>query len=294
MKRYHIPRVLDVYEVSDPKEIETVNNDPRIDRQFDSRTCPLNWLLVKRSLSVLSYAGNRFPTMSRRDSPARQSAQQALWNRLNLKAAEIRSGPKELEPLAHWVRGYGADESLGPRAQQILGRLFSETFVATPESWAAATTLVKAPRSSNVPKLIWWSLNGKVRQAKRQLASMVNCDLSAVNAIGIAVHNLVSSLRQMRSLYSDSSLRLTMSPVDASNRCLVAPASVYRQATVAGELKGNRFSKSSLFILNIGDAAKVEGARHLVFMKDSWSSCPAERWVPAMLEGAWLRANAQD
>lgn len=119
MKRHHIPGILDVYEVSDPTEIEAVNNDPRIDRQFDSRTCPLNWLLVKRSLSVLSYAGNRFPTMRPRDSKERQSAQQALWNRLNLKVAEIRLGPKELEPLAHRVRGYGTDESLGLRTQQI-------------------------------------------------------------------------------------------------------------------------------------------------------------------------------
>lgn len=294
MKRNHIPGVLDVYEVSDPKDIEAVNNDPRIDRQFDSRTCPLNWLFVKRSLSVLSYAGKRFPTMSPRDSMERKSAQEALWNRLNLKVPEVKLGPEELEPLAQWVRGHGAEESLGLQAQQILGRLFSETFVATAESWDAATTLVRAPRSSNVPKLIWWKISGKLRRAKRQLASMVNDDLSAVNAIGIAVHNLVKSLRRMRALYSDSNLRRTLSPADATNQCLAAPASVFRQAMVAGELNGNPFSNSSLFILNIGEAAKLEGAGALVFMSDSWSSCPAERWVPVMLEGVWLRAKAQD
>ena len=57
-----------------------------------------------------------------------------------------------------------------------------------------------------------------------------------------------------------------------------------------GELQGNQFSNNSLFILNIGDAAKMEGAGRLVFMRGSWSSCPAEQWVPAMLEGVWLRA----
>jgi hypothetical protein len=293
LKRYHIPGVLDVYEVSDPKDIEAVNNDSRIDRQFDSRTCPLNWLYVKRSLSVLSYAGNQFPTMKPRRSEARQSAQQALWNRLHLKVPEVKLGPKELEPLAQWVRGYGAEESLGLQTQQILGRLFSNTFIATPESWDAATTLVRAPRSSNVPELVWWSISGKVRRAKRQLASMVNNDLSAVNAIGIAVHNLVNSLRMMRALYSDANRRRTLSPAEAANECLVAPANVFRQATVAGELNGNPFSNNCLFVLNIGDAAKLEGARALVFMRDSWSSCPAEQWVPAMLEGVWLRANAQ-
>jgi hypothetical protein len=292
LKRRYIPSVLDVYEVSDPKEIEAVNSDPRIDRQFDSRTCPLNWLFVKRSLSVLSYGGKRFPTMRPRDSMERKSAQEALWNSLNLKAPEVKLGPEELEPLAQWVRGSGAQESLGLQAQQVLGRLFSETFVATPESWDAAATLVKAPRSSNVPKLIGWVISGKVRRAKRQLASMVNDDLSAVNAIGIAVHNLVNSLRRMRTQYSDPNRRLTLSPADAVNQCLVAPASVFRQATVSGELNGNQFSSACLFILNIADAAKLQGA--LVFMRDSWSSCPAELWVPAMLEGVWLRATAQD
>jgi len=293
LKRRYIPGVLDVYEVSDPKDIEAVNNDPRFDRRFDSRTCPLNWLFVKRSLSVLSYGGKRFPTMRPRDSMERKSAQEALWNRLNLKVPEVKLGPEELERLAQWVRGSGAQESLGLQAQQVLGRLFSETFVATPESWEAATTLVKAPRSSNVPKQIWWRITGKVRRAKRQLASMVNDDLSAVNAIGIAVHNLVNSLRRMRALYSDPNRRLTLSPADAAKQCLIAPASVFRQATVGGELNGNQFSNDSLFILNIGDAAKLQGAGALVFMRDSWSSCPAEQWVPALLEGVWLRANAQ-
>jgi hypothetical protein len=293
LNRRYIPYVLDVFEVSDPQDIEAVNSDPRIDRQFDSPACPLNWLLLKRSLSVLSYAGHRFPTMEPRDSVTRKSDQQALWNRLNLKVPKVKLGPEELAPLADWVRGGGSEESLGLRAQQILGHLFTESFLATPESWRAAVTLVRAPRSSNVFKLIWWSLSGKVMRAKRQLAGMVNNDLSAVNAIGIAVHNLVKSLRRMNSLYADENLRTALSAPDAVSRCLAAPVSIYRQATVAGELKGARFSNNSLFILNIGAAAQMQGAADLVFMRGSWSSCPAEQWVPALLEGVWLRATSQ-
>jgi hypothetical protein len=294
LKKHHIPGVIDVFEVSEPREIDAISNDPRCDRKFDSATCPFNWLLLKRSLSVLSYGGTRFPTMKPRDSVERKSDQQVLWNRLNLMVPRVRLGPEELEPLSDWVRGNGAEESLGLRAQQILGRLFSEAFVATPESWGAAITLVKAPRSSNVFQLIWWHLSGKIRRAKQQLASMVNNDLSAVNAIGIAVHNLVKSLRRMRQIYSDNNLRRTLSPVDAVAQCLTAPVSIYRQATTAGELNGRRMSNGSLFILNIGEAANMEGSVRFVFMRDTWSACPAERWVPAMLEGVWARANAQD
>jgi len=74
----------------------------------------------------------------------------------------------------------------------------------------------------------------------------------------------------------------------------MAPVSVFRQATVAGELNGNPFSSNTLFILNIGEAAKTKGTEGLVFMSGSWSSCPGEQWVPAMLEGVWLRAIAHD
>jgi hypothetical protein len=294
LKRHHIPGVLDVFEVSEPQEIEAISRDRRFDRKFDSGSCPFNWLLLKRSLSVLSFDGNRFPTMKPRDSVDRKSDQQVLWNRLNLMVPRIRSGPEELAPLSDWVRGHGAEEALGMRTQQILGRLFSEAFVATPESWDAAVTLVKAPRTSNVLTLIWWNLSGKIGRAKRKLAGMVNNDLSAVNAIGIAVHNLVKSLHRMKQIYSDKKLRRTLSPFDVVDRCLAAPVSIYRQATVAGELKGCQFSDGSLFVLNIGDAAKIEGTGRLVFMRGAWSSCPAERWVPAMLEGVWSRANAED
>jgi hypothetical protein len=293
LKRHHIPGVVDVFAVSDPQEIKAINADPRFDRKFNSGACPLNWLFLKRSLSALSYAGNRFPTMQSRDSVSRRSDQLTLWNRLNLHVPHVKTGPEELEPLSKWVRGHGTEENLGLQAQQILGQLFSETFVATPESWDAAITLVRAPRSSNVLKLIWWNLSGKLPRAKRLLANMVDGDLSAVNAIGIAVHNLVNSLRRMRSLCADESVRSALSPAAAVNRCLAAPVSIYRQATAAGELNGCEFSNGSLFILNIGDAAKADGTGQLVFMRDSWSSCPAEKWIPALLEGVWLRANAE-
>jgi hypothetical protein len=107
-----------------------------------------------------------------------------------------------LAPLAEWVKGAGSEAEVGILAQQVLGRLFQNDFTATPESWAAAQVLVAAPRSSNLAKMWWWFMTGKVRRAKGVLAKMVGDDLSAVNAIGIAVHNLAKSLRQMRSLYA--------------------------------------------------------------------------------------------
>jgi hypothetical protein len=171
-----------------------------------------------------------------------------------------------------------------------LGRLFRSDFIATEESWAAALVLVTAPRSSNLLKLCWWFVTGNVRRAKRLLAGMVGDDLSAVNAIGIAVHNLVKSLHHMRSLYADASSRKALSAEAAAGECLRAPVSVYRQSTDRGTLMGDGFPKNSLFVLNIGTASQLSGGGPLVFMEESWSACPASTWVPATLEGVWRRS----
>jgi hypothetical protein len=290
LKHTRIPVVVDMFEVNDPEEIKSLANDPVIDRQFETRTCPVNWFLLKRSLSVLSFRGRRFPTMEPRDCATRARAQEELWRVLNDHTDDIKAGPVALEPLAEWVRGVGTDAEAGIRTQQLLGRLFRSDFTATEESWAAALVLVAAPRSSNLLKLSWWFITGKVRRAKRLLAGMVGDDLSAVNAIGIAVHNLVKSLHHMRSLYADASSRKALSAEAAAGECLRAPVSIYRQSTDRGTLMGHSFPKNSLFVLNIGTASQLSGGRSLVSMEESWSACPASTWVPAMLEGVWRRS----
>jgi hypothetical protein len=109
MKRRKLPGFIDLFEVNDPDEIKALARDPRLDRMFETVTCPVNWLLLKRSLKVLSFRGRRFPTMMPRDDTQRASRQQELWNALSEKAASIKIGPAELEPLANWVRGVGPD-----------------------------------------------------------------------------------------------------------------------------------------------------------------------------------------
>ncbi len=207
-----------------PRKSRPLAQDPRVDREFRLKTCPFNWLLLKRSLSVLSVGKRRFPTMTPRDSQERKNDQQQLWHSLNEGTTVIKAGPEELEPLANWIRGAGTDSEVGILTQQLLGRLFSPGFVATEESWAAAKVFVAAPRSWKMPTILWWFVSGKVRRAKRLLAGMVDENLSAMNAVGIAVHNVVKGLRHMRKLYADTSGRSSLSPEAAAQECLFAPA----------------------------------------------------------------------
>jgi hypothetical protein len=290
LKRIKIPGLIDRFQVTDPSEIKAIANDPNVDRKFETKTCPMNALLLKRSLMVLSFRGRRFPTMTPRGDAQRAQQQQELWTALSARAASMEGGPEELEPLASWVRGTGSDEEVGILVQQLLGQLFSSHFVATQESWNAARILVTAPRSKDFPKMAWWFMSGKVRRAKQLLAGMVNDDLSAVNAIGIAAHNLVKSFRHMRGLYADGAMRGSLSVEAAAEQSLFAPINLYRQATARGQLNGCPYDRGSLFVLSIGEASQRAGGRPLVFMDHSWSRCPANVWAPAMLQGVWKRA----
>jgi hypothetical protein len=42
-----------------------------------------------------------------------------------------------------------------------LGQLFSSKFVATEARWNAAKVFVAAPRSNNLPLMLWWFVSGK-------------------------------------------------------------------------------------------------------------------------------------
>jgi hypothetical protein len=292
MKRTYVPGITDVIVVSDPEEIRTVSAEARFDRDFAGPLPILNWRRIRRMLHVFSVGGNRYPTMQPRPNARRAEAQDELWRRLNLKAEEVKRGPAELEPLADWVRGIGSEEKIGALVQQSVGRLFVPTFTATDESWRAARIVLEAAGSSNILKMFWWRVIGKLERAKALLASMVNGDLAGVNGVSVALHHVVDGLRKMRGIVANPKRRSSMTADEVVDECLFAPNSVVRQAKISGEVGGCPFRRGSLFILKLGSASKGAANRDLVFLNQSWSRCPAEKWVPALLEGVWVRTLA--
>jgi hypothetical protein len=287
MKRTYFPGITDVVVVTDPAEVRTVSNESRFDRDFVGHVPIRNRQRLRKMLRIFSVNGRLFPTVLPRSNSVRAAAQDELWARLNRKADEVKRGPAALEPLAEWVRGIGTAKQIGLLVQQSVGRLFVETFTATDESWAAACEVLEALSSSNVLKMLGWRISGRLGRAKTLLASMVNEDLAAVNGISVALHHIVDGLHKMRQLAADPTLRSSMTTDAAVDECLFAPSSVVRQAKTSGEVGGCPFRRGSLFILALGGASKGAANRDLVFLSQSWSRCPAEKWVPALLEGVW-------
>ncbi len=119
---------------------------------------------------------------------------------------------------------------------------------------------------------------------------MVDNDISFIHGTTIALHNIVASVRKMKNLYANEATPVRLTPENAANLCLSAPPVVLRQATSNGEAGGCPFSKYSLLLLKLGKASADSDAKDLIFMTSSWSRCPAESWVPAILAGIWKRA----
>ena len=287
MKRSYFPGIIDIVDVTDPAQIRTISNDSRLDRDFIEHGPVRNVLRLWKMLRIFSLNGRLFPTMLPRTNPNRAAAQEELWSRLNVKADEVKHGPAQLEPLAEWVRGIGTAEKLDLLVQQSIGRLFVETFTATEESLAAAHMVLEAASSSNVLKMLGWRIGGRLERAKTLLASMVNGDLVGVIAMITARQLIVDGLHKMRQLAADPALRSSITTDAAVDECLFAPAAVVRQAKISGEVGGCPFRRGSLFYLGLGNASKGAPNRDLVFLSQSWSRCPAEKWVPALLEGVW-------
>jgi len=292
MKRTYFLGITDVVVVTDPAEIRTISNDSRFDRDFIGHGPVLNVQRLRKMLRIFSLDGRLFPPMLPRTNPSRAAAQDELWSRLNVNADEVKHGPVELKLLAEWVRGFGTSEELDLLVQQSIGRLFVETFTATEESLAAAHMVLEAASSSNVLKMLGWRISGRMEGAKTLLASMVNGDLTGVLAMITARQLIVDGLHKMRHLATDPAVRSSMTTDAVVDECLLAPTTVVRQAKTSGEVGGCPFRRGSLFILGLGSASKGPANRDLVFLSQSWSRCPAEKWVPALLEGVWTRVSA--
>ncbi|MEJ0101211.1 MAG: hypothetical protein WDO19_01045 [Bacteroidota bacterium] len=291
MKRIKFPPFIDMIIVDDASTIRELANDTRIDRSFKLRPL-INGAILKRALVNLSYNGAHFPHMTPKNDAQRSIRQNDLWNLYNARSIVMASGPGELEPLAQWIREENNDQESGVLVQQIFGQFFNPGFHATAESWKAALILREDANSMNLLKMIWWQFLGKARNAKKLLGSMVNDDIYAMHAIAVASHNMVAAVHILKNLYADKVSRNNTTPEQAVQLSLSPPPRVFRQALEKGAAGGCPFSKNTLLLLRLKDADKNKKANDLIFMKDSWSRCPAEQWVPAVIAGTWKRVMA--
>ena len=115
MKRTYFPGITDIVVVTDPAEIRTISNDSRFDRDFIGHGPVRNVQSLRKMLRIFSLNGRLFPTILPRTNPSRAAAQDALWSRLSVKAAEVKHGPAELE-----LEPFGSVVSIAANASAVI------------------------------------------------------------------------------------------------------------------------------------------------------------------------------
>jgi hypothetical protein len=296
MSRISVPGLVDLLRVDESAAIEGLSADARIDRRYERRGPLINRIVFGRIRKTLQLNGEPIPPVAPRGPTRPVAAQAALEARLDALIAadpDLGIGSAALDPLVAWIRGAGSADNAGPLAQQAVGTLFNPSYVADHDSWAAAKTLGAAPSNFNPFRLLLWGLTRRVENDRALLAEKVGGDPSGLHATGVAIHNVVSGIVEMRKIYaSETRARLSTAAVVA--RCIIPPTQVVRQATEAGSVEAGKFTANTLILLRLKKANAVAPGYDTAFMDGMWSACPARRWVPALFVKVWQQAIADN
>jgi hypothetical protein len=290
MRSVRIPFLIDIKRVDSKPDIGAVSLDQRLDRDFVRRGPLVNRLLTGRINGALRFGGKPLPAVAPRGDAERARSQAALHTRLDPAKGPLWD-PQTLARLVAAVRGKASTDTIGPAAQQAVGRLFNKEYVGNAESFQAAKDLDDAVRTPNPFRLFKLHAMGQLRRSKRLLSNRVGGDLAGVHGTGVAVHNIVRGLEHMRELWG---AQPRPSADEAVRACLFAPKTVLRQSTAKGGTTVGEVRPGTLVLVELGKAREVSPDAQTVFMAGTWAECPAGAFVAALLRAVWEGAIAAE
>jgi len=284
-----VPGVADIRKVDDRVTLRALGADPGLDRRFDDTGPAVNRVLVGRMNEAWRLDGKPLPSIAPRGDAERAKSQQGLRKRLDGGALWDSD---TLAALVAAVRGERSADTLGPAAQQAVGRLFNKDYIGNADSFQAACDLDDAVRTRNPLRLLTLRATGKLRRSRRLLAERVNGDLAGVHGTGIAIHNMVRGFRKMRALWAER--RQRPSAEEAAKACLFAPENVMRQAHVHASTAAGEVKPGTLVLFELGQISESTRDPETVFMAGTWAECPAMNFVPALYRAVWEAALATE
>jgi hypothetical protein len=290
MRSIRIPFLIDLKRVDSEPDIRAMALDQRIDRDFVSRGPLVNRFLAGCVSGALRVDGKLLPSIAPHGDAERARSQAALHKRLDPAKGPLWDD-ETIGGLVAAVRGSASADTVGPLAQQAVGRLFNKNYVGDAASFQAAKDLDDAVRTFNPVRLFKLKLLGQLRRSRRLLAERVNGDLAGVHGTGIAVHNIVHGLQHMRELWG---AQPRPSADDAVRACLFAPQRVLRQATAKGGTVAGEVRPGTLVLLELEKAREASPGAETVFMAGTWAECPAGAFVAALLRAVWEGALAAE
>src|ERR1700742_1676257 len=164
MRSIRIPFLIDLKRIQSEPDIRSMVLDQRLDRDFVSRGPLVNRILTRRINGALRVDGKPLPSVAPRGDAERARNQAALHARLDPAKGPLWDDAT-LGRLVAAVRGTAGSETIGPAAQQAVGRLFDKRYIGDAESFAAAKDLDDAVRTANPIRLFKLHLLGQLRRS---------------------------------------------------------------------------------------------------------------------------------
>ncbi len=286
-RHIRIPLIADLILTDDPQEIHQLASHSALDRDFHPRGPLINRVLARRVKSALSLRGKPLPSAMRRDRSERCETS----DRLTGMFTAGNWNTDTLDQIIAFVRG-DRRRPAGELAQEVIGRVFDPEFSADEQTWEAAQVVQDHLQSFNPIRRVLRSFSGALRNAQKALGDAMQQDLGAVHGTAIAAHNLALSFERMRDDWADD-IRKTLSPEQAAQRAIVAPRTVLRAAASECDLVAGQLRRGTLVAMNTRAAVGRSMDADLAFLRSSWSHCPAQQWVVALLAEIWKQAEAK-
>lgn len=300
--RLRIPWLLDVALVSDSSEMAWLDREDAVRRQISGAGGWLNRIVARRVSKLLAVSGSQLlPVFVPKGDTVRQAAQQRLENELAARLARPEPFDRHaVATLGRYVAGEDLDTPVGLTVQQIVGRLFDETYTATRQSYNDAKVVASALSLCPITALrfFWWRLTGQFVKSRTRLWQLAGGDAQAIHATTIAMHNIVDSLARMRrAMRRDGTWQAP--PGEAAARGLVTPPALLREMTDTLSSpardcpvtpRRHRFGPRTLVVFRLNRMHRDTGSNDLALSRRAWSQCPAHALVPRLLEDAWTAA----
>jgi hypothetical protein len=293
-RRIRFPGLVDIVRVSEPVEIRSANEEPRLDRRFVARGPLLNRLITRRIRKWFTIKGEPLPSLAPRDDAVRSERQRELAAALNPADGHALWTDAQLARLADFVRGEIFREDAAITCQEVVGKLFYANYQADRESCQAAQ-LIDRFRDGFSPEQILWQISGKLRRARDLLVDRARQDRWAMHGSAIGVHGIVHALERMRDLRASS--EATSLDEDAViGRCLAPPKQVPRtvETMLSTPIAAERLRPGTVVILQLEAAGERAPDAETVFMYGHWNACPAQAFVIALVRAVWRRSLKED
>jgi hypothetical protein len=290
-RRYRIPGIIDLTFVDETREVRALSDAPALDRRFERRGPLVNRLIAGRIRRWLRINAKPLPALAPREDAARAERQKSLRAALDPGAGQPLWTEAQIDRLAGYLRGRLTREEAGIAVQEIIGQRFDAAYVADRASWEAAEMIDDFRDRFASPRHLLWLITGRLRRARALLLERAGHDPHAMHGTAIGVHGIVDALERMRELRA----RPGVDSIDAAvavGRCLRGPRRVLRtvETTLATPATTAPLRASSMVMFELEEAGMHAPDPEMIFMHGHWSFCPAEVFIPALLQAAWRKA----